>query len=237
MGDRTTILIVDDDPDLLSAAQAVLEGIGYRVLTEGTAEDGLTTARSERPGLIILDLMMEEADSGVRLAHQLRRDPDTQAIPVVIFTGVRRATGFDFAPVTREDHDWIGADAWVEKPIRPRELAELAQRLDEAFNAASGIIFTTLRDAQIYAFEKATSAKATGLRLEDQLKAYRAAPEIYKHEQQMAAREEALAGARKYVVIADPNDTQVFQVDVQDDPATNLLGAGMPLGFEENTEK
>jgi len=113
--------------------------------------------------------------------------------------------------------------------------AELALRLDDAFGLAKGDIFTTLKDAQIYAFEKATIAKATGLRFADQIKAYNAAPQIYKHELQMAAREKGLKDARKYVVIVDPNDTQVFQVDVQDDPGSNLLNF-LP-DYQESTEK
>ncbi len=116
-----------------------------------------------------------------------------------------------------------------------QKASELGSRLDEAFGLAEGDIFTILKDAQIYAFEKATTAKATGLRFADQLKAYNGAPEIYKHELRMAAREKGLESARKYVVIAEPNDTQVFQVDVQDDPATGLVDF-LP-DYQENTEK
>jgi CheY-like chemotaxis protein len=130
-----TILIVDDDVDFAAAARAVLEGLGYRVVSAEAAEGGLEIARKEKPGLILLDLMMEEVDSGVRLAHQLRRDPDTSGIPIVILTGVRMATGFEFAPVTPQDYEWIRADAWVEKPVRPRQLAELAARLLPAIAA------------------------------------------------------------------------------------------------------
>jgi len=124
-----TILIVDDDVDFATVARTVLEGLGYRVVSAEAAEPGLEVARREKPGLILLDLMMEEMDSGVRLAHQLRRDPDTNQTPIVILTGVRKATGFEFAPVTPDDYEWIRADAWMEKPVRPRELAELATRL------------------------------------------------------------------------------------------------------------
>ena len=129
MNTPPTVLIVDDDVDFAAAARAVLEGLGYRVVSAEAAETGLELARRERPGLILLDLMMEEVDSGVRLAHQLRRDPDTSGIPIVILTGVRQATGFEFAPVSPQDYEWIRADAWVEKPVRPRELAALASRL------------------------------------------------------------------------------------------------------------
>jgi CheY-like chemotaxis protein len=126
-----TILIVDDDMDFAAVAGAALEAAGYRVVTAEDAERGLETAIAERPDVILLDLMMEETDSGVRLAHQLRRDATTQATPIVILTAVRQATGFDFTPTAREDYGWIGADAWIEKPIAPRDLVQLAARLLE----------------------------------------------------------------------------------------------------------
>lgn len=126
-----TILIVDDDLDFIAVAGAALEGAGYRVVTAEDAGRGFEMAIAERPDLILLDLMMEETDSGVRLAHQLRRDPITQDTPTVILTAVRKATGLDFAPTARQDYDWIGADAWIEKPIAPRELVQLAARLLE----------------------------------------------------------------------------------------------------------
>ena len=129
MPEPDTILIVDDDPDFVAAARTILEGIGYRVVAAGVEDEGFAVARSERPGLILLDLMMEETDSGVRLAHRLRSDPDTRGIPIVILTGVRRATGFDFRPLTAEDYEWIAADAWLEKPVGPRQLADLARRM------------------------------------------------------------------------------------------------------------
>ena len=131
MSTPQTILIVDDDLDFTAVAGAALEAAGYRVVTAEDAERGFDTALAERPNLILLDLMMEETDSGVRLAHQLRRDPTTQAIPIVILTAVRKATGFDFAPTARDDYNWIGADAWIEKPIAPRDLVQLAARLLE----------------------------------------------------------------------------------------------------------
>ena len=131
MGAAQTILIVDDDVDFIATGRAALESAGYRVVAADDAESGFAAAMAERPGLILLDLMMEETDSGVRLAHQLRREPATKDIPIVILTGVRRATGFDFTPITREDYEWIGADAWVEKPVAPRALAGLAARVLE----------------------------------------------------------------------------------------------------------
>jgi len=109
---------------------------------------------------------------------------------------------------------------------RDEEAVQLGKQLDTMFAEAKGEIFQTLRTAQSYAFEKATLAKATGERFAGQVKAYRAAPGIYKHEQRLAVLEEALPGIRKFVVAADPNDTQVIILDLQDKLKTDLLEIG-----------
>jgi regulator of protease activity HflC (stomatin/prohibitin superfamily) len=102
------------------------------------------------------------------------------------------------------------------------EAEKLGRLLDAAFSNARGDIFKTLRESQTYAFEKATLAKATGERFASQLKAYRAAKEIYKREQRLVVFEETLPGIRKYVVVADPNDAQVYIVDLKEDLAPDL---------------
>lgn len=114
------------------------------------------------------------------------------------------------------------------------EIEKLANDLDLAFAEAKGDIFSTLREAQSYAFEKAILARATGQRFDSQLKAYRAAEEIYKQEQRLAVFEEALENIRKYVVIADQNDTQVFIADLQEKLTPSLYELS---GLEESSEK
>jgi len=122
----------------------------------------------------------------------------------------------------------------AEEQNDPQKIKKLGDDLDEAFAKAKGDIFTKLRESQSYAFEKATLAQATGERFANQLKAYRAAKEIYKREQRLRAFEEALKNVRKYVVVADPNDTQVFIIDVQEKLTPSLYDI---TGFEESSEK
>ncbi|MFA5252422.1 MAG: SPFH domain-containing protein, partial [Phycisphaerae bacterium] len=117
---------------------------------------------------------------------------------------------------------------------QPKEIEKLAKDLDSAFAGAKGDIFSILRKAQSYAFEKATLAQATGQRFDSQLKAYRAAKEIYKQEQRLAALEEALANTRKYVVVADQNDTQVFIFDAQEKLTPSLYELS---GLQESNTK
>lgn len=105
-------------------------------------------------------------------------------------------------------------------------IKKLGSKLDTAFAQAGGNIFATLRDAQSYAFKAATLAKASGERFDSQLKAYRAAKEIYVRDQRLTVFEETLGNIRKYIVVADPNDTQVFIVDVKEKLTPSLYDVG-----------
>jgi membrane protease subunit HflK len=120
--------------------------------------------------------------------------------------------------------------------IRQPEKEKLAHNLDLAFEQASGDIFTTLKEAQSYAFEKATLARSTGQRFASQLKAYNAAKEIYEREQRLTAFEEAIGqgNIRKYVVVSDPNDSQVFIFDFQEKKIPSLYDIE---GFQESSKK
>ena len=116
----------------------------------------------------------------------------------------------------------------------PEDIESLGKQLDTAFAEAKGVIFQTLRESQRYAFEKETLAKGTGLRFAGQLKAYEAAPEIYLHEQRLAILEESLEGVRKYVIVADPNDTQITIIDLQETQSPSIYEMGV---LEESSEK
>jgi len=114
------------------------------------------------------------------------------------------------------------------------EVEKLTLLLDTAFAQAKGEIFTKLREAKSYAFEKETLARATGQRFVGQLEAYRAAKEIYKREQRLTVFEDTLRNIRKFVVVTDQNDTQVFIVDVKEKLTPGLYDLA---SFEENTGK
>ena len=113
------------------------------------------------------------------------------------------------------------------------EINEIGKKLDDAFEQTGGSIFKTLREAKTYAFKKETLAEATGQRFADQLKAFRAAPEIYLREQWLAMYEKALENVRKYVVVADQNDTQVTIINLEESQTPDIYS---DLG-EESSEK
>jgi len=114
------ILIVDDDPDFSEAMATLLEAKGYNVISVSNGEEGLAAARSSRPSLIMLDVMMTHKTEGFDIARKLKEDKDLQDIPVIITTGIRKDMNlpFGFEP----DSDWLPVKAVLEKPIKPEVL-------------------------------------------------------------------------------------------------------------------
>jgi membrane protease subunit HflK len=104
----------------------------------------------------------------------------------------------------------------AEEQGQAEEARRLGEQFDAALGEARGRVFEILSEAQSYAFQKAALAEGAGKQFEGQLRAYQAAPEIYKCEQRLAVLEEALKNVRKYVVVADSNDREVVIVDLQE---------------------
>ena len=105
------VLIVDDEPKIVQLARDYLEHAGFAVATAYDGKAALSSARSERPDLVILDLGLPEMD-GLDVARALRAD---SSVPIVMLTG--RADESDKL-VGLE----IGADDYVTKPFSPKEL-------------------------------------------------------------------------------------------------------------------
>ncbi|MGA2093749.1 MAG: SPFH domain-containing protein [Sedimentisphaerales bacterium] len=133
-----------------------------------------------------------------------------------------------------DDAEKLSALASQYQEANARGDSKISTELDKGFTGAGGEIFARLRTAQSYAFEKVAVAEATGLRFASQVKAYRAAEEFYIHEQRLTALEDGLANIRKYVIVADINDSQVYIVDLQEKLTPSLYEMG---GFQEQTKK
>lgn len=80
-----TILLIDDEPDLLIAWALLLELEGFHVVTATNGREGLDTAQQIRPALIVTDLMMPGMD-GVQVCRAVRADPQLNAVPVILWT-------------------------------------------------------------------------------------------------------------------------------------------------------
>jgi len=116
------IAIIDDDSDILDASTLVLKSKGYQVITATNPADGYNIVNDRHPDLIILDVMMEEADDGFFLAQKLRKK--NILTPIIMYTSVAKTTGMDFAV-----SEMIPVDDFVEKPISPEELIEKVKKL------------------------------------------------------------------------------------------------------------
>jgi twitching motility two-component system response regulator PilH len=114
-------LIIEDDPDQRRFLERMLGGSGWRVATAPDGEAGLLAGREQRPEAIILDVMMPRLN-GFQACRQLKSDPETRGIPVVILTSKDQPADEFWA---RE----VGADAFLAKPVDLRSLVDLLQRL------------------------------------------------------------------------------------------------------------
>ena len=121
-----TILIIDDDIDLVEILRLTLESEGFRVVDAQSGERGIAVARAEKPDLILLDVMMSQVDEGFQTAYALRQDERTLEIPILMLTAVTDRTGFDFDP--SRDKDFLPVDEFLEKPVSPRQLVDLVRK-------------------------------------------------------------------------------------------------------------
>jgi two-component system alkaline phosphatase synthesis response regulator PhoP len=107
-----TILVVDDEHNIIELARLYLTNEGYRVMEAGDGETALTLARTEQPHLMVLDIMLPKVD-GWEVCKRLRQEGDD--IPIIMLTArdddVDKIVGLE-----------IGADDYMTKPFNPREL-------------------------------------------------------------------------------------------------------------------
>jgi two-component system alkaline phosphatase synthesis response regulator PhoP len=111
---KRTILLVEDEPEIVDIVRDYLERARFRVITAGDGVNALRLARTERPGLLLLDLMLPEMD-GLDVVRTLRSDPATSGLPVIMLTArveeTDRLIGLE-----------LGADDYITKPFSPREV-------------------------------------------------------------------------------------------------------------------
>jgi two-component system alkaline phosphatase synthesis response regulator PhoP len=115
------ILAVDDEPHIRRLVQVNLERHGYDVVTAADGKDALEKVASEKPDLVVLDVMMPYMD-GFEVLQTLRKNPETRELPVIMLTAKAQD-----ADVFR---GWqSGADLYLTKPFNPMELISFVKRI------------------------------------------------------------------------------------------------------------
>lgn len=128
MAGKGKVLIVDDDPDFVKTTKMILISDGYEVIVATDARQGLEMVKESRPGLVILDIMMESLFEGFSFLSVLRTDPeygDFQSVPVLMVSSVKADTGSRFVFDDAEDMgEAPQPDDYLDKPIKPKVLLE-----------------------------------------------------------------------------------------------------------------
>lgn len=116
-----TILLVDDEPDILEIISYNLKAEGYKVKTASSGREGVEKAKKVRPDLILLDVMMPEMD-GIEACEQIRKTPGLEHTIIAFLT----ARGEDYSQVAGFD---VGADDYIAKPVKPKVLTSRLKAL------------------------------------------------------------------------------------------------------------
>lgn len=112
--EKETILLVDDEPDILEMIEYNLKNEGYKITKAATGEDAIRIAENSSPNLVVLDLMLPGID-GLEVTRHLKSNDKTSDIPIVMVT----AKGDESDVVTGLE---LGANDYISKPFSPREL-------------------------------------------------------------------------------------------------------------------
>ena len=118
------VLVVDDEPDVITYFTALLEENGYEAPSASNGAEAIAAIRDDRPDLVALDITMPE-QSGVKTYRQLKEKDEFQGIPVLIITGISH----DFKQFISTRKQVPPPDGYLEKPVQPETLIAEVKRL------------------------------------------------------------------------------------------------------------
>lgn len=123
------VLIVDDDPDVRMITASVVQDKGHTPLEAANGEEGLAKVKSEKPDLVVLDVMMPK-QSGVRMFRNLKTNKKFKNIPVLMLTGIAKNAFLRSQKVLTEFGDKAvpEPEGYLEKPVDPEELGTAIQK-------------------------------------------------------------------------------------------------------------
>ena len=124
------VLVVDDDPDVRLFNVTVVEENGYMPIEARDGEEGLKLVKSERPDLVILDVLMPR-QSGIRLYRELKTDSSLKNIHVILLSGIAKKTFLRSQKALTEfgGESVPEPEIYLEKPVEPDELADVIKKV------------------------------------------------------------------------------------------------------------
>lgn len=121
---KQRVLIIDDDPDFVRTTGLILKSAGYEILEAFSGKEGLEKAKTEKPDLFVIDLMMETYSEGSNLAQALAEDEETRGKPRIMITSVDLRGPYESLP----PQDLVGCDVIMQKPVSPKDLLDNVKR-------------------------------------------------------------------------------------------------------------
>lgn len=141
---KKTILIVEDDPDAADATRIVLEDEGYGVTSAPNAETALKQIHSNKPDVVLLDVMMPAGTEGFHFVWDLRRDadPSCRKIPIIVLSAIHQTTRLQLYPdqsdSVYEPYEYLPVQGFLDKPASSEEIiAEVGRVLAEGDASAT----------------------------------------------------------------------------------------------------
>lgn len=124
------VLVVDDDPDVITFNVSVLEENGYEAVTAQNGEEGLKKIKEENPDLVILDVLMPK-QSGIRLYRALKTDKTLENTHVIILSGIAKKTFLRSQKALTEfgGEEVPEPEIYLEKPVEAEELAQAVKHV------------------------------------------------------------------------------------------------------------
>jgi CheY-like chemotaxis protein len=124
MNQNTSILVIDDDVQMIDSVRTLLESVGYQVSSAYQSQKGIELAKEKTPDLILLDVMFAgpPGPDGFQVARELYADPQLRDVPIIILSGVRKVLDVPFQ--ITPDETWMPVKAFLDKPIKPDQLLE-----------------------------------------------------------------------------------------------------------------
>ena len=103
------ILIIDDDPDILTTVSMALKANGFDVCTALSGKEGVSTYKSKRPDAVLCDMMMENIDEGLKVVHQIRQD--NKRVPIFLISSIAKESE------SKYELDELGFNGVFQKPL------------------------------------------------------------------------------------------------------------------------